>query len=293
MTRQKQERQDESDSVVLCDVRDGVAELTLNRPDRLNAFTPQMGAALITRFRELDEDDSVRVIIVTGAGRAFCAGADLGGGDSTFKGAERGAGEPNADTTEEEEVLPKEARAREIRPWQIPKPIIAAINGPAVGVGLTLCLQWDMRIVAEDAKLSFAFVQRGVVTELASTYILPRLVGIARASDLLLTGRVFLGREAAELGVANEALPSEQVLPRAREIARYIVERCAPASVALTKRLIWEHLGHDDPYLASVREARGLARLGRLPDAAEGVMSFIQKRPAQWKRTARDAPDVD
>jgi len=142
MTRQKQERQGESDSVVLCDVRDGVAELTLNRPDRLNAFTPQMGAALITRFRELDEDDLVRVIIVTGAGRAFCAGADLGGGDSTFKGAQRGAGDPNADAAEEEEVLPKEARAREIRPWQIPKPIIAAINGPAVGVGLTLCLQW-------------------------------------------------------------------------------------------------------------------------------------------------------
>jgi enoyl-CoA hydratase/carnithine racemase len=288
MTRQKQERQGESDSVVLCDVQDGVAELTLNRPDRLNAFTPQMGAALITRFRQLDEDDSVRVIIVTGAGRAFCAGADLGGGDSTFKGAER-----SADAAEEEEVLPKEARAREIQPWRIPKPIIAAINGPAVGVGLTLCLQWDMRIVAEDAKLSFAFVQRGVVTELASTYILPRLVGIARASDLLLTGRVFLGREAAELGVANEALPSEQVLPRTREIARYIVERCAPASVALTKRLIWEHLGYDDPYLASVREARGLARLGRLPDAGEGVMAFIQKRPAQWKLTARDAPDVD
>jgi enoyl-CoA hydratase/carnithine racemase len=167
------------------------------------------------------------------------------------------------------------------------------MQGPAVGVGLTLALQWDMRIVAEDAKLAFAFVQRGVVTELASTWILPRLVGIARASDLLLTGRVFLGREAAELGVANEALPRDEVLPRAREIARYIVERCAPASVALTKRLIWEHLGYDDPHLASEREAKGLARLGRLPDATEGVLAFLKKRPAEWKLSARDAPPVD
>jgi enoyl-CoA hydratase/carnithine racemase len=278
---------------VRCEVRDGIAELTLNRPDRLNAFTPQMGAALIKHFRELDQDDSVRVIIVTGAGRAFCAGADLAGGDATFKGAGGSDREPKSHAEGDGEVLPKEARAREIRPWQIAKPIIAAINGPAVGVGLTLSLQWDLRIVAEDAKLCFAFVQRGVVTELASTYILPRLIGIARASDLLLTGRVFLGREAAELGVANEALPRQEVLPRAREIARYIVERCAPASVALTKRLIWEHLGYDDPYAASVREARGLARLGRLPDAAEGVMAFLQKRPAQWTLTARDAPDVD
>jgi enoyl-CoA hydratase/carnithine racemase len=279
--------------VVRCEVREGVAELTLNRPDRLNAFTPQMGAALVERFRELDRDDSVRVIIVTGAGRAFCAGADLGAGEATFQGAARSDREPGPGAADEEEVLPKEARAREIRPWQIPKPIIAAINGPAVGVGLTLALQWDLRIVAEDAKLSFAFVQRGVMTELASTYILPRLIGIARASDLLLTGRVFLGREAAELGVANEALPRPEVLPRAREIARYIVERCAPASVALTKRLIWEHLGHIDPYTASTREARGLARLGRLPDAAEGVTAFLQKRPARWTLTARDAPNVD
>ncbi len=283
-----------SEDVVLCTKQDGIAELTLNRPERLNAFTPQMGAELIRLFHELDQDDSVRVIVVTGAGRGFCAGADLGGGEKTFKGP---AAEPSqkAQGREEsqEEVLPPNARARNIRPWNIEKPIIAAINGPAIGVGLTLPLQWDMRIVAEDAKLAFAFVQRGVVTELASTFILPRLVGIARASDLLLTGRTFLGREAAELGVANEALPRDEVLPRAREIARYIVERCAPASVALTKRLIWEHLGYDDPYLASQREAKGLARLGRLPDATEGVVSFLEKRPAQWKLRARDAPPLD
>ncbi len=273
-----------TEDTVLCEVKASVAELTLNRPERLNAFTPQMGAELIGAFKRLDEDDSVRAIIVTGAGRAFCAGADLGGGQETFAGRKSG---------DAEEVLPREARVRDIQPWKIRKPIIAAINGAAVGMGLTIPLQWDLRIAAKDAKLGFVFVQRGIVTELASTYILPRLVGIARASDLLLTGRIFLGEEAAQLGVVNEALERDQVLPRAREIARYIVEKCAPASVALTKRLIWEHLGFDDPLAASEREARALVRLGRLPDAAEGVMSFVQKREPEWKMKPSDAPAVD
>ncbi len=279
------------ESVVICEVADGIAELTFNRPDRMNTFNQQMSAELVRLFRELGEDESVRAIIVTGAGRAFCAGADLGGGKKTFKSGD----EKPKDTAdgEEDEVLPRNARARYIQPWKIDKPIIAAMQGPAIGVGLTMALQWDMRIVAEDAKYAFAFVQRGVVAEMASTWILPRLVGVARASDLLLSGRIFLGREAAELGVANEALPRDEVLPRAREMARYIAEHCAPASVALTKRLIWEHMGFDDPFLASEREARGLARLGRMPDAAEGVMAFLEKRPAQWKLSAKDAPSVD
>ncbi|MDP6977166.1 MAG: enoyl-CoA hydratase-related protein [Myxococcota bacterium] len=280
-----------STSVVLCEIERGVAELTLNRPERMNAFTPQMGADLVRLFGELDRDDAVRAIVVTGAGRAFCAGADLGGGEATFKASgDSSTGNSSAD---DDEVLPKEARVREIRPWLIEKPIIGAIQGHAVGLGLTLALQWDIRIVADDAKLSFAFVQRGVVTELASTWILPRLVGLARASDLLMTGRTFRGKEAAELGVANEALPADAVLPRAREIARAIVERCAPASVALTKRMIWQHLALDDPYLASQREATGLARLGRMPDAAEGVKAFLQKRAPQWQLSAADAPQLD
>ena len=274
-----------AETTVLCEVKDGVAELTLNRPERMNAYTPQMGAELIQAFRRLGEDDSVRVIVVTGAGRAFCAGADLGGGGETFAGRET---DGDAD-----EVLPRDARARNIQPWKLPKPVIAAINGHAIGVGLTLPLQWDIRIAAKDAKLSFAFVQRGIMPELASTYILPRLIGIARASDLLLTGRIFLGEEAAQLGVVNEALEREQVLPRAREIARYIVEKCAPASVALTKRMIWEHLNANDPLEVSERETRGMARLGRMPDAAEGVLSFVQKRRPEWKLKPSDVPDVD
>jgi enoyl-CoA hydratase/carnithine racemase len=289
-----------SEQPVLCETAAGVAEITLNRPERLNAFTPQMSVELMRIFRELDADDSVRAIVVTGAGRAFCAGAELAGGAQTFQGMPEDGSESGSENGSEgsggsgdDDVLPPEARPRDIEPWKMRKPIIAAINGPAVGIGLTLPLQWDMRVAAADAKLAFAFVQRGVVTELASTYILPRLVGIARASDLLLTGRIFLGEEAAQLGVVNEALPREQVLPRAHEIARYIVEKCAPASVALTKRLIWEHLGYDGPYRASEREARGLALLGRMPDAAEGVVSFLQKRKPEWKLGPGDAPDVD
>jgi enoyl-CoA hydratase/carnithine racemase len=274
-----------AETTVLCEVKDGVAELTLNRPERMNAFSPQMAVELIQAFRRLGEDDSVRVIVVTGAGRAFCAGANLGGGDQTFAGRET---DGDAD-----EVLPRDARARNIQPWKLPKPVIAAINGHAIGIGLTLPLQFDIRIAAANAKLSFAFVQRGIMPEMASTYILPRLIGIARASDLLLTGRIFLGEEAARLGVVNEALESDQVLPRAREIARYIVEKCAPASVALTKRMIWEHLYADDPLAVSEREARGMARLGKLPDAAEGVLSFVQKRKAEWKLAPGDAPDPD
>jgi enoyl-CoA hydratase/carnithine racemase len=274
-----------AETTVLCEVKNGVAELTLNRPERMNAFTPQMAAELIQAFRRLDEDDSVRVVVVTGAGRAFCAGADLGGGGETFAGREA---DGDAD-----EVLPRDARARNIQPWKLRKPVIAAINGHAVGVGLTLPLQWDIRIAAKDAKLSFAFVQRGIMPELASTYILPRLIGIARASDLMLTGRIFLGEEAARLGVVNEAVEREQVLPRAREIACYIVERCAPASVALTKRFIWEHLSADDPLAVSEREARGMARLGRMPDAAEGVLSFVQKRRPEWKLKPSDVPDIE
>jgi enoyl-CoA hydratase/carnithine racemase len=277
-----------AEACVLCSLDGGIAEITLNRPERLNAYNFEMAQELVRLFDELGKDDSVRVIIVTGAGRAFCAGADMAGGTKTF---ERRPAE--GEGKEEAEAVPPGARLREVQPWKIPKPIIAAINGAAVGVGLTMPLQWDLRIAAEDAKLAFAFVQRGVITELSSTYILPRLIGVARASDLLLTGRTLLGKEAAELGLVNEALPRDEVLPRAREIAHYIVERCAPASVALTKRFIWEHLQADDPLEVAVREARALARLGRLPDAAEGVTAFIEKRKPSWKLGPSDAAEID
>ncbi|MDJ0866192.1 MAG: enoyl-CoA hydratase-related protein [Myxococcota bacterium] len=268
----------------LLEVADGIAQITLNRPERMNAFTWQMGQEVNDHLLALDADDAVRAIVVTGAGRAYCAGADMGGGDKTFSDVDSAGG-----STRSEDGPPQ----RPIQPWQVRKPIIAAINGHAIGVGLTMPLQYDLRIAARDAKLQFAFVRRGIVAELASTYILPRLVGVARAADLLMTGRIVTGEEAAALGFVNEAVERDEVLPRARQIAAEIRDHTAPASVALTKRLMWEHLNVDDPLVAAKREARGLAKLGRMPDAAEGVMSFLEKRPPQWKLTASDAPEVD
>ncbi len=261
------------------DVADGIAEITLDRPERMNAWTAQMGAELNEHLLRADEDDAVRVVIVTGAGRAFCAGADLERGGETFAGGgSRGEAAP----------------MRTIQPWEVRKPIIAAINGAAVGVGITLPLQYDIRIAANDAKLGFLFVRRGVVTELSSTWILPRLIGIARAADLLLSGRILLGEEAARLGLVNEAVPAERVLPRAREIAREIAENTAPVSVALTKRMIWEHLGGPPPVRVARREAKALFALGGTADAKEGVMSFLEKRKPRFTLSpTKDSPPLD
>lgn len=268
-------------SVVLTEITGGVATVTLNRPDRMNAYTTQMGIELDDAMRALDADDAVRAIVVTGAGRAFCAGADLESGGDTFD-------RDDAD-------LKKERAERPLRlaPWHVRKPIIGAINGHAVGVGITLPLQYDLRIVAEDAKLGFVFVRRGILPELGATWILPRLVGVARACDLMLSGRIFLGREAADLGLANEALPKDQVLPRALDIATDIAKNVAPVSAALTKRLIWEHLGCPTPDRAFERESAGLWPLGRSADAKEGVMSFLEKRDPQWSlKPSADIPAI-
>jgi len=260
------------------DVKDGIATITLNRPERMNAWTAQMGVELNEHLVRCDEDDAVRAVVVTGAGRAFCAGADLERGGETFAGGGRSdAGGPR----------------RTIQPWEVRKPIIAAINGAAVGVGLTLPLQYDMRVAAKDAKLGFLFVRRGVMTELSSTWILPRLVGISRAADLLLSGRILLGEEAAALGLVNEAVATADVLPRALEIARNIAENCAPVSVALTKRMIWEHLGGPPPLEVAKREAKALWALGRMADAREGVQSFLEKRKPRWTLSpTKDAPEI-
>jgi len=260
------------------DVKDGIATITLNRPDRMNAWTAQMGAELNEHLVRCDEDDFVRAVVVTGAGRAFCAGADLERGGETFAGG--GADAP---------ARPR----RTIQPWEVRKPIIAAINGAAVGVGMTLPLQYDIRVAARDAKLGFLFVRRGVMTELSSTWILPRLVGIARAADLLLSGRIVLGEEAAALGLVNEAVPADDVLARAHEIARNIAENCAPVSVALTKRMIWEHLGGPPPLEVAKREAKALWALGRMADAREGVQSFLEKRKPRWSLSpTKDLPEI-
>jgi enoyl-CoA hydratase/carnithine racemase len=261
------------------EVKDGIAEITLDRPERMNAWTARMGVELNEHLVRCDRDDAVRALIVTGAGRAFCAGADLERGGETFA--------DGGDRTER-------ASGPTILPWEVRKPIIAAINGAAVGVGITLPLQYDIRIAASNAKLGFLFVRRGVVTELSSTWILPRLVGIANACDLLLSGRIVSGDEAARLGLVNEAVPAERVLPRAREIAREIAENCAPLSVALTKRMIWEHLGGPPPAEVAKREGKTLFALGRMADAREGVTSFLEKRKPRFTLSpTKDAPSFD
>jgi enoyl-CoA hydratase/carnithine racemase len=267
-------------SPILLEVVDGVATVTLDRPERMNAWTWRMGRALDDALRACDADDAVRVMVVTGAGRAFCAGADLGRGGETFDSRDEGE-------------MRRAMRGEPLEAWTLSKPVIAAINGAAIGVGLTLALRYDLRIAARDAKLSFAFVNRGVVPELSSTWILPRLVGVARASDLLLTGRIFSGEEAAQLGLVNEAVERERVLERALEIARHIAVRSAPASVAATKRAIWRHLAEPDPSAAARWEARALTWLGNQVDAKEGVVSFLEKRDPQWSLRSSDLPDFD
>lgn len=263
---------------ILFAVEDGVATITLNRPERLNAFTGRMGLEWGDALARCDEDDAVRAVVITGAGKAFCAGADLSRGKDAFAG-----------TGEAGRERPKPAR-RALFPWQVRKPVVAAINGHAIGVGITFPLQCDVRYVAEDAKLCFAFVRRGVVPELGSHAILPRVVGLSRAADLLLSGRTFSGREAAELGLASRALPAAEVLPAALAFARDVAANTAPASVALSKRLLWEGLV-DPVEVVMHKEEAVFGWISGQPDAAEGVLSFVEKRPPRWKLSpSRDLP---
>jgi enoyl-CoA hydratase/carnithine racemase len=255
---------------VLYDVTDGVATITLNRPEKLNAWNAQLAAELGDAMSQADDDDDVRAVVVTGAGRAFCAGADLSGGE--FGG---GADAP---------------KLRSIYPWAMRTPVIAAINGPAVGVGLTYPMQCDVRYVADDAKLAFAFVRRGAIPELAAHAIVPRVAGFSVAAELLLSGRTFLGAEAAELGIASKALPKDDVLPAALELARDIAVNTAPVSVAVAKRLLWDSIDRSVPETMKAENPL-FAKLTRLPDSREGIASFIEKRPPKWTgRPSTDTP---
>ncbi len=262
-------------------VAERVATITLNRPERLNAYTPQMRRELSHAFATLDVDDQVRAIVVTGAGRAFCAGADVSSGERAFD---------RSDDPSYLESLAAE-RARSLRPWELTKPIIAAINGPAVGAGVTITLQWDIRIAAETARLGFVFVRRGLSPEALSTWILPRLVGCSRAAELLLTGRMLSAREALAYGLVSEVVPDDELLPRAQAIAREIAEHTAPVAVAVTKRLLWRQLRETDLHAAEQIEQQVFTWCGAQPDAREGVRAFLEKRPPRWQmRTSTDMP---
>lgn len=259
---------------ILIEVDDvGVATITLNRPERMNAWNTQMGIELSRALGAIDADDAVRSVVLTGAGRAFCAGADLERGGGTFTG--------DGDAATREPLL---------LPHAIRKPVVAAINGHAVGVGITYPLLCDVRFVAEDAKLAFAFVRRGIMPELASHAVLPRVVGLSNAADLLLSGRTITGREAAALGLASAALAASEVLPTARAWARDVAINVAPVSAAVAKRLLWAGLTVSAEEMQR-REDGMFGWLGQQPDVHEGVQAFLEKRPPRWSMSpTRDLP---
>jgi enoyl-CoA hydratase/carnithine racemase len=257
------------------ELRDGVALITLDRPERLNAFTGSMGRELGSAYRRCDEDDEVRVIVVTGAGRAFCAGADLAGGGESF------AKQPEGDFS---------AAGFDPPAFALRKPVIAALNGHAIGIGLTLALQCDLRLLAREGKYGVVQVRRGVMPDAYAHWTLPRLVGMARAAEILLTGRRLSGEEAFELGLGNRLLPADEVLPAALELARDLAENTAPVSVAVTKRLLWESFCLTPAQVGHKETALHHHIMGR-EDAVEGALAWLEKRAPRFRlRVSRDFP---
>jgi len=269
---------------LLTGVEDGVMTVTMNRPDRMNAFTERMMHDWLEVLDAIDADDAVRAVIVTGAGRGFCAGADLEAGGKTFDaGAGDGVGRE----------VPRDGGGRVVlRIFDCKKPLIAAINGPAVGVGITMTLPMDVRLASERAKMGFVFARRGIVPEACSAWFLPRVVGISQAMEWVATGRVFPAEEARAGGLVSRVLPPDDLLPAARALAREIADHTSAVSVALSRQMLWKMLGADHPMEAHRLDSRAIFAMGRSPDAYEGVSSFLEKRPPRFEmRPAQDMPD--
>ncbi|HEV7734364.1 MAG TPA: enoyl-CoA hydratase-related protein [Candidatus Binatia bacterium] len=261
---------------VRVEIADGVAVLTLHRPEQRNAFSGRMATELGAAYTRCDTDDAVRAVVLTGAGRDFCTGADLGAGADTFAHRD----EP-------------EFSAAGVTPaaWDVRKPVIAAVNGHAVGIGLTLAMQCDIRLLALEAQYGFVHVRRGVLPDAHSHWSVPRAIGFARTADLFLTGRLFRGDEAMALGVASRVLPSADVLPAAMAMARDIAVNVAPLSAALSKRLLWEGHAQTREEIGRKETALHHVVMGRA-DALEGVMAFLEQRRPQWQLSvARDWPE--
>ena len=256
------------------EVEDRILTLTLNRPDRLNAFNSQMGRDWFEALDRIDADDEVRVVIVTGAGRGFCAGADLGSGGDTF--------DPSGGIDPKKSEGPRERRDLggrvTLRIFRCRKPIIAAFNGPAVGVGVTGTLPMDIRIASAKARFGFVFSRRGIVPEAASSWFLPRVVGINQAMQWVATGRVFDAQEALRGGLVSEVVEPEELLPRARELACEIAENTSAVSVALARQMMWQMLGASHPMDAHRLDSRAMNFMGSNADSTEGVESFLEKR---------------
>ena len=276
---------------ILYSVEDGIATITLNRPDRMNAFTGQMMLEMIDAFDVIDADDAVKAVIVTGSGRAFCAGADLGSGAATFDYAKQGN-----DTRESGKVngVYRDGGGRlTLRIYDCLKPVIGAINGAAVGIGVTMQLPMDIRMASTAAKFGFVFARRGITPEAASSWFLPRLVGMQQALEWCYTGRVFGAQEALDGGLVRSLHEPDDLLPAARALAKEIVENTAPVSIALTRQMLWRNAGASHPMEAHKSDSRAIMFRGAQGDAKEGVTSFLEKRAPQYPNSvSADLPDI-
>lgn len=282
---------DQSFETLKLEVEDGVATLTLNRPDKLNAFNTQMMKEMIAAFDATDADDAVKAVIVTGAGRGFCAGADLSSGAETFNYDARG-GEDLA-ARQRDGVQRDGGGLVSLRIFDSLKPVIAAVNGPAVGVGVTMQLPMDIRLASTEARFGLVFARRGLNPEAASSWFLPRLVGPQTALEWCYTGRVFSAQEAHERGLVRSLHAPDELLPAARALAKEIVENTAPVSIAITRQLIWRMAGASHPMEAHRADSRGIQVRGKMGDAREGVTSFLEKRPPAFpNKVSSDLPDI-
>ena len=266
------------------EIAERILTVTLDRPEKLNAFTAQMRAELIDAFDRADADDGVRVVIVTGAGRGFCAGADLSEGAGRFDVATR-AGAADGGIDPGSEAARDSGGRLALRIFASLKPVIAAVNGPAVGVGATMLLPMDLRLASTAARFGFVFARRGLVPEACSSWFLPRLVGIGQAMEWVATGRVFPAEEALAGGLVRSLHAPDALLPAARALAREIADNTAPVSVALSRQMMWRMLGADHPMAAHRIDSRGILARGRSADVREGVTAFLEKRPARFTDT--------
>ena len=273
------------------EVKDKILTITLNRPDRLNAFTGQMMNDLISAFDSASNDDEVRVVIVTGEGRGFCAGADLGAGEATFN-RDKNPRVKKTDDQENLEWLRDGGGRTTLAIYDCSKPIIAAINGPAVGVGVTMTLPMDIRLASEEAKFGFVFARRGLVPEAASSWFLPRIVGISKSLEWTFSGKVFDAEEALKGGLIRSVHSKDSLLDEAKKIANEIIENTSPVSVSMTRQMLWKMLGADHPMEAHKVDSRAIYELGKGEDTKEGVNSFLEKRPPEFpSKVSKDMPD--
>lgn len=280
---------------IIYDVADGIATITLDRPEKLNAFTGTMMAEMIDAFDKIDADDDVRCVIVTGAGRAFCAGADLSSGGKTFDYENRGDDSPvgpNGELRYSSESARDGGGRLTLRIFECLKPVIAAVNGPAVGIGSTMQLAMDIRIASDTARFGFVFARRGIVPEAASSFFLPRVVGISQALEWCYSGRVFDAQEALNGRLVKQVVPAADLLATATALAREIADNTAPVSVALTRQMLWRGLGFSHPMDAHKIDSRAILSRGRSGDAKEGVTSFLEKRaPTYPDKVSANMPD--